>query len=641
MPVSTRPRFVRSSLAFLLGVMLLLPSAAPAAAADPTVLRVGTTQDLDSMNPFQTALVVGFEAFTLNYELLVGFDQNLSPAPEFADSWTVSDDGKTYTFKIDPNKKWSDGQPATSEDVRWTYQFILDAAKSDAGATCLGYLDPYLIDAGLNKVEAPDPQTVVLTLDRPDERILQSYVPILPKHIWGDLTIDNICDFQNEPPVVGSGPYQAQEWQTGQFITFNKNPNWTRSQLGPDSVVLQIFKSSDTMVQALQSGELDYAHGVNPQQYDALKGVANIDETAATANGYTELGFNTYGTGTGKTIKNGGPSTTALLDQKFRDALGYAIDKPALVDKVLGGYGVAGSTEVPPFQTRWHVEPDHPRTFDIEVAKQKLTDAGYVLNSDGKRLDKDGKPISLSLVFPDSDANYPQAAQFIQAWFQELGIDVSPAQFDSDTLIDKMLPPEAGDYKAKFDMFIWGWGGDVDPNSLLNIFTCDEIGNSSDSLFCDPVYDGLFKQQNEATSYDQRHELMAQMQNLIYDQAPYHILYYDSNLEAWRTDHFTGWAFQPADNGSPLFGYGSWGYRQLAVAGSEPSPTAAPSENAISSPSGSGAAATPAPTPEASQPTSSSGDNTVLIAVVILIAVVVVVGGFLFMRRRGPQAEEE
>jgi len=643
MALSPRSRVVRSSLAFLLGITLLLPAAAvPAAAADPAVLRVGTTQDLDSMNPFQTALVVGFEAFTLNYELLLGFDQNLSPAPEFADSWTKSDDGMTYTFKIDPNKKWSDGTPATSEDVRWTYQFILDAAKSDAGATCLGYLDPYLIDASLKSVTAPDPQTVVLTLDRPDERILEAYVPILPKHIWGDQTIDTICDFQNEPPVVGSGPYQAQEWQTGQFVNFTKNPNWTRSQLGPDSVVLQIFKSTDTMVQALKSGELDYAHGVNPQQFDALKGQPNIDEKAGTANGYTELGFNTYGTGTGKTIKGGGASTKALQDAAFRDALGYAIDKQTLVDKVLGGYGEPGTTEVPPFQTRWHVEPDHPRTFDIELAKQKLDAAGYVLNADGKRLDKQGKPINLSLVFPDSDANYPQAAQFIQAWFAELGIDVSPAQFDSDTLIDKMLPPEAGkDYKAKFDMFIWGWAGDVDPNSLLDIFNCDQIGNSSDSLFCDPAYDALFKQQNEATSYDQRHALMAQMQNLIYDEAPYHILYYDSNLEAWRTDHFTGWQLQPAENGSPLFGYGSWGYRQLAVAGAAaPSPTAAPSENAVSSPSG-GGAATPAPTQETSQPAASGSDNTALIAVIVLIVVVVVVAGFVFMRRRRPETEEE
>jgi peptide/nickel transport system substrate-binding protein len=633
MPTPPRRRFARTAAALLLALSVLLPATAPAAAADPPVLRVGTTQDLDSMNPFQTALVVGFEAFTLNYELLVGFDQNLAPAPEFADSWTKSDDGLTYTFKISPNKKWSDGTPATSEDVRWTYQFILDAVASDAEATCLGYLDPYLSNAGLTTVTAPDPQTVVLTLERPDERILQTYVPILPKHIWGTLTLDTICDFQNEPPVVGSGPYQAQQWQTGQFVNFTKNSNWSHGALAADQLVLQIFKSADTMVQALRAGELDYAHGVNPQQFDALKNEPNVATQAATANGYTELGFNTYGTGTGNTIEGGGPSTKALLDPKFRDALGYAIDKSLLVEKVLGGYGDPGSTNVPPFQTRWHKEPSNPRTFDIELAKQKLDEAGYKLDASGKRLDKEGKPINLSLVFPDSESTYPSAAEFIQGWFEQLGIGVSPQQFDSDTLIDKMLPPEAGDYKADFDMFIWGWAGDVDPNSLLEIFTCDQIGNSSDSLFCDPDYDALFKQQNEATSYEQRKALMDQMQDLIYNEAPYHILFYDASLEAWRTDRFAGWTLQPAGNGSPLFGYGSFGYRQLQVAGAE-TPTPAASAD-----TGASAAPTPAPSGDG-EPASSGGDNTLLIVGVIVV-IVVLVAGLVLARQRGGRAEEE
>ena len=85
MQTSARLRMARSAAALFLALSVLLPAAAPAAAADPLVLRVGTTQDLDSMNPFQTALVVGFEAFTLNYQLLLGFDAKLEPKPEFAE----------------------------------------------------------------------------------------------------------------------------------------------------------------------------------------------------------------------------------------------------------------------------------------------------------------------------------------------------------------------------------------------------------------------------------------------------------------------------------------------------------------------------------------------------------------------------
>jgi peptide/nickel transport system substrate-binding protein len=405
-------------------------------------------------------------------------------------------------------------------------------------------------------------------LSRANDRILNTYVPIIPAHIWKDKAA-TICDDQFDAPIVGSGPYQAAEWQTGQFVRFEKNPNWTETKLAADEVVIQFFKTEDTMAQAVRSGELDYAHSVLSDQFDQLKTVENVVAVAGTANGFTELGINTYGTGTGNTIEGGGPSTPALLDAAFRDAVGYALDKPELITRVLGGYGEAGTTQVPPFQTKWHIEPATPRTFDLAVAGQKLEAAGYLLDSAGKRLDKEGNPIVLDLVFPDSDTNYATTAEFIKTWWGELGISVNPSQYDSDTLVDLMLPPEAdptADYKADYDLFIWGWGGDVDPNSLLEIFTCDQIGNTSDSNYCNPAYDELFKTQNEATTPEARKAAMDQMQELIYNEAPYHILFYDANLDVYRTDRFGGWVNQP-DNGTPLFGYGPYGYTHLTLAG--------------------------------------------------------------------------
>jgi peptide/nickel transport system substrate-binding protein len=620
--------------AAVLVAALLFPAAAPAAAQERVTLRVGTTQDLDSMNPFDTALVVGFEVFTLNYELLVEYDENLEPAPGFADSWEVSDDGTVYTFNIPEGKLWSDGEPATAEDARWTYQFILDGVASDVGSVGLGYLDPYLVNAGAQTVEAPDAQTLVITLDRPNERILQPYIPILPKHIWEDVTVEDVSEFTNNPPVVGSGPYQAVEWATGQYVRHERNPNWNRGELAADEVIIQIFGSTDTMAQALRAGELDYANGLNPDQFDAFANDADIETVAGTANGYTELGFNTYE----GDIPNGGQSTEALKDPAFRDALGYAIDRELLVDRVLGGYGDPGDTQVPPFQTRWHTPAADPRTFDLDEARSRLDAAGYALDANGRRLDQEGNPINLRLYFPDSDGTYPQSAQFIQGWFGELGINVTPQQFTSDTLIDIMLPPEAGDeYVADFDLFIWGWAGDVDPNSLLEIFKCTEIGNSSDSMYCNEEYDRLFDEQNLAAEYDDRKALIDQMQEIWYRDAPYHILFYDANLHAYRTDRFEGWTNQP-DDGVPLFGYGSFGYTQLRVAGAEP-PSPTPE-----TPDG----ATPgAATPDAGgnggtgeQPT-AGGDNMLLIVGLVAVVAVVAVGLILARRRGGPRVDEE
>ncbi len=624
----------------IVGALLLPALPAAAAEGDDRLLRVGTTQDLDAMNPFETALVIGFEVFTLNYELLVAFGGQLEPAPGYATEWTVNSAGTEYTFKIPEGKLWSDGEPATSEDARWTFQLILDAVASEAGSLCLGYIDPYLVNAGVTEVAAPDPQTLVVTLERPNDRILQTYVPILPKHIWESQTIESICEDQFETPIVGSGPFQAQEWQTGQSVRFAANPNWTASELAMSEIILQFFDNEDTMTQALANDELDYAQGILSDQFDQLQGEENIATVAGTANGFTELGFNTYGTGpTPDTIEGGGPSTPALLDPAFRDALGYAIDKEALVDRVLGGYGEPGTTQVPPFQTRWHKEPATARTFDIAQAGQKLEAAGYALDSQGRRLDKEGNPIVLDLVFPDSDTTYPETAEFITEWWAELGIVVNAAEYDSDTLIDLMLPPEA-DGTADYDLFIWGWAGDVDPNSLLEIFTCGQIGNSSDSNYCNPEYDELFEEQNLAADPAERKALIDEMQEIVYNEAPYHVLYYDAALHAYRTDKFTNWVNQP-DNGTPLFGYGPHGYLQLRLA-SEGEPSASPgaSQPTASGPVASGPAATSAPG-GSEQPANALTSNPVLLAAILGLVAVAVVAIFLMRRRRRPVVEDE
>ncbi len=536
---------------------LLLPAGAPAAAADPVILRVGTTQDLDTLNPYSTLLVVGYEAFQLSYNLLVDFGPDLEPVAGFADDWERAADGHSWTFHIRDGMQWSDGEPATAQDACFSWQLAIDAiADGGPGSLGAGYIDPGLDDAGVTAVECPDDSTMIATTDDPSDRILQTYLPIIPEHIWGDETHLTIGDASFDPTLVGTGPYQAVEWQTGQFVRFQRNPNYWGKQGYADEIDIIIYKTPDTMVQALKANELDYAHGPNPEQFNALQSEPNIETVVGSANGWTQLAFNTYGTGTGNTIEGGGPSTPALLDQAFRDALGYAVDRETLVDRVLGGYGDVGNTIVPPVLTQWHVEPASPRAFDIELARQKLEDAGYALNADGDRLDKEGNPITLRLLMPDSEDSYAAAAQFVAEWYGELGVGVTTQVLDSATLGEIILPPEAGDgYTADYDIELWGWSGNVDPNGLLQVFKCDAIGSSSDSQYCNPEYDALYEDQLVAPTAEARHAILEQMQNIVYDDAPYDILYYDANLEAYRTDRFAGWEKQPSANGTPLFTY--------------------------------------------------------------------------------------
>jgi peptide/nickel transport system substrate-binding protein len=625
-----RTRIAHALAAAALVLALVLPAAVPVAADSHDVLRVGTDQDLQVLNPWQSVLVVDYEIFTLNYDLLVGFGQNLEPAPGFAESWSSSDDGMTHTFNIRPDMTWSDGEPATCEDARWTYQLVLDAVASDAGGLGSYYIEPYLTNAGLSAVECTDELTLVVTTEFPTTLLTQAYVPILPEHIWGEYSLDQIGNseadgyFSNEPPVVGTGPYQAVEWEPGNFIRFERNESYWGDKGAAREVIVQGFESADTMVQALRSGEVDYIRGVGADQFDALATEPGITVVEGFSNGYTYLSFNTHGNDEGY-----GGSTSALKDPAFRDAIGYAIDAERLVDGTLAGHGVPGDTNVPPYHANWHVAPDNPRRFDIEEANRRLEAAGYTLDGSGRRLDADGQPITLRLTWPDSESEDATNAQFIQGWLSELGITVDAAVTEEGKLLEDLLGPPDGE--ANWDFYIWGWVGDPDPQSLLSFFTSGQLGGLNDSFFTDERYDELFELQQRAVDPAERAAYIAEMQNIVYDLAPYHVLYYDNELHAYRTDRFGGWVNQPPESGTPLFGYGPIGYTKLTLAAAA---TPEPSATEGTAP------ASAAPTPAGGGEGAATSDNTPLLVGAAVVVVVLVALGLVLSRRR-TVAEEE
>jgi len=638
MPQPPRTRAVRSIAVLALVGGLLLPAAAPAAAADPLILRVGTDQKLETLNPWHSVTVADYEIFQLQYDLLVSFGQNLEPSPGFADTWESSDDALTHTFHIRDGMKWSDGEPATCEDARWTYQFVLDVVASETGYVGSGYLEPYLTNTGAKTVTCTDASTLVVETEFPTTLLTQAYIPILPKHIWSQYTQEQIGDaeadgfFVNEPPVVGSGPYVAVEWEPGQFIRMARNENYWGKAGAADEVIFQTFAGSDTMVQALKAGAVDYIRGISADLWDALEGEPDIATVEGFSNGYSYLSWNTKGNSEGY---NG--STSALTDVAFRDALGYALDLDKLVDATLAGHGVAGDSQVPPYHAKWYVQPAERRTFDLAEADRRLTAAGYTRNAAGNRVDKDGKEINLRLTWPDSEEEMATNAQFIQGWFAELGITVDAYVTEEGKLLSDLVGPGL-DGTADWDFYMWGWVGDPDPMSLLSFFTSFQIDNLNDSFYANARYDELFELQQRATDEAQRHALIQEMQEIFYRDSPYHVLYYDNVLDAYRTDKFVGWINQPPEGGTPIFGYGYPGYLALIDAASvTPEPTAAPTE----APTASEGAATPAPSADGGP--ASGGDNTtiLLLAAVVAIVTIVVVGLLMARRRSAAPTEDE
>jgi peptide/nickel transport system substrate-binding protein len=511
---------------------------------------------------------------------------------------------------------------------------VLDAVASDAGGLGSYYLEPYLTNAGLESVSAPDPTTLVVETSFPTTLLTQAYVPILPKHIWEGFSLDEIGNaesenfFKNEPPVVGTGPYLAVEWEPGNFVRFERNESYWGQQGAADEVIIQHFDDSNTMVEALRTGEVDYIRGVGADQFDALGNQPDIVPVEGFANGYTYLSFNTGGNSDGYNA-----STSATADPAFRDALGYALDLERLVQATLAGHGVPGTTQVPPYHAQWHVPPAEPRRFDLEEAKRRLDAAGYALDPGGRRLDKEGEPITLRLTWPDSEAELATNAEFIIEWYGELGITVDAAVSEEGKLSNDLLGPSNDPPgEANWDFYMWGWVGDPDPMSLLSFFTTGQLGGLNDSFYTDERYDELFELQQKATDPEEREGFIAEMQEIFYRDAPYHVLYYDSELHAYRTDRFGGWVNQPPDNGTPLFGYGPIGYTKLtAAAAASPEPSGAVSP-------GAGQSAAPSPAPGQGAATS---DSTPLLIGAVAVVAVAIVGLVLMRRGRGATAEEE
>ena len=234
----------------------------------------------------------------------------------------------------------------------------------------------------------------------------------------------------------------------------------------------------------------------------------------------------------------------------------------------------------------------------------------------------------------------------MQEWYGQLGIDVTLQSFDSDTLLGNLVLPPEGDGKAKYDIELWGWArqpGPQRPAGHLHAATRSARRRTA-STATRPTTRSTTSSSTEAG--DARHDTLAKMQNLIYDEAPYDILFYDANLDVYRNDKFAGWQNMPA-NGTPFFTYGTLDYTLLRDATAEPPPTPEAPTAAASAAPGQSAPAAVTSAPSAGRDgrldssTSGSGSNTTLLLVLVAVVAVVVVGGLVYSRRRSRSASVE
>jgi len=274
--------------------------------------------------------------------------------------------------------------------------------------------------------------------------------------------------------------------------------------------------------------------------------------------GFDEIAFNT-GSVDLETEEPIGDPNPAVLDPDFRYALGFAIDREAIRERVYQEAGITGSTIVPPAYPTYHWAPgeDVAYTFDPDRAGQLLDEAGYEMGPDGTRTMPDGEPIGELRLMARSDSETSIGTmEYFSEWLADVGIEGKVESIEGSKLTNVIL-------EGEFDAFEWGWYVEPDPDSMLSYMTCGQRGNWSDSWYCNEEYDALYEEQHSATDEAARSDAVKRMQEIVYLDAPYLVTMYSSIGEAWRSDRFEGFVSQPNPGGIMLLQYGAANYLNI------------------------------------------------------------------------------
>ncbi len=500
---------------------------------------VGSSASFDTMNPLSSYMQATYEFFMLVYDPLVKYDENYDSIPALAKDWELSEDELTWTFNLQEGVKWHDGQPFTSEDVKYTFELMMD--------TGLGYMySSYL--TGITDIQCPDDNTVVISTDSPKANMLMNSTPILPKHILSEIPEEDLEIWANENPV-GTGAYRFDS-QGDNFYKVVVNNDYFGDIPEVDEYIFVSYDNIDSMAQSLMIGEIDGANNLNTAQYNQLMDDENVSVISGEEKGFMQVGINCW-----TADESGG--NPLLKDKSIRQAIELAINKQKIVDMAYNGHGTVGTTLINPGDY-FHYEPTEAelRSYNIDNANDLLESAGYIdSNGDGVRESADGAPLEFELITIADNLEEVKSGQMIVADLAEVGIKVNNVTMDSGALYDEIIG-------GTYDLFIWGWGSDVDPTVITGVLTTDQIGGNNEPFFSNERYDELFLLQQQEMDEEARREMVWEMQQIVYEEAPYIIIIYANNIQAIRSDRWTGFKQIP-ETGTYFFNLTDYNYLNI------------------------------------------------------------------------------
>jgi peptide/nickel transport system substrate-binding protein len=506
------------------------------AAAEPEdgePLIVLLDNDEGPVTPANFNTFIGYWLVGYVYDPLFARAPDLSIVPALATEATPSEDGLTWNVTLRDDVTWHDGEPFTTEDVVFSYDFLKAAGRA-----------PNL--AAVETVEAQGDHELTITLSEPAPFFLSEGLAgyyILPEHIWRDQepVSGELSQFQGQ---IGTGAYVLEEIVPGESYTFRANPDYFRGEPSVDSIIAKIVKDRTQQFNQLRTGAADAVlSSVPPAQVEQLKD----SEEITLANGSDFFNYVFYMNG----------SRPPFDQVEVRQAIAKAIDTRALVDIVFLGEGV----ELP---LSWY-HPDLPWAADIPheydpAGAMELLEAAGLVDSDGDGIREfEGESASYEIL---CDVNNPveiRATELIAGWLEDVGIEASQNCLDIDTSVTLIWPNFVAVPDPDYDMAIWGWSSGVQfqRGFLRGLLDGDfgGIGWANLTGIADPELDELMAEYVSNPEPARTEELAQQIQERIAENLPLIALMSPSGNFGYRTSEHDGWTYMRGTGIAPVWSY--------------------------------------------------------------------------------------
>ena len=490
----------RVMLALLLALSILLPSAFAQDYDPDAVLTFATNAD-PTLNPWTPGAVIESNLInTILFEQLTRYSpEDLSPVPALAVSWEAAEDALSWTFKLREGVKWSDGEAFDAEDVAFTFNDVV--LNDELGAQSATQFSQ------VSTVEIIDPLTVRFVLDSPFSALpyyLASFTGILPEHVLGDAENPlTLASFNKQSPVT-TGPYKVAEFVPGSFVRLVPNENYWGDSPKLAGIVFSVIPDANTQVAQLLAGQLDLVTRLNVSLLAGIERDPNLEVLRQSQNLYYWVALN--------------QDDERFTDKRVRQALLMALDREAMINAVLEGYGTVATGPIAPLLAALYNSDVADYPYDPEGAKALLEEAGWTPGADGI-WEKDGARLEISM--PTGQFGYlVPATLLVQQYWADIGVQANVDVIEWNAYIQQVVVNR--DYEASL-----AWWSQPPTPDVSPYYSCEAAttGNNIPN-YCSEELDQLMADGRRALTQEDQVAAYNAMQEYLAEELPYLYLWY-------------------------------------------------------------------------------------------------------------------